>query len=403
MSTRNTISSNPSTGSSTPVRPHPSAPYHPPADTATYRDLLLFEERLKSNAEMLRRRRQRYNVFLYTFIMALACMAYKLFIRPPKSNLRIRALQATVAVVSVTLVLFFASGMYEEKIKYAHSYINHSNKALRPLNMHLNMRRPKTSLFSFIPFFRSSTSSPTPSTSSSSSTPTPPTQSGIPSNQLINKPFLGGRGQSSQSQQQQQQRKVSNSTNVMATIPPSTNPRGELIFSSRVDRNFREGYERYRAAFERRREEKAREESKLNMNSTKWLSWTTSTSSSSSHNRTGSKSRRSDSPSPAPSPLLNTGSNGKNTPLQDITPPLTRKQTPDPPSSSPSNLSVNSSINSNTIPNRRRSPSPGESNLRNSIKPILDDIKLEKPGRERSESYSFLLNQNQNQNKGKSG
>ncbi|KAG6892617.1 hypothetical protein C0992_013210, partial [Termitomyces sp. T32_za158] len=38
-------------------------------------------------------------------------------------------------------------------------------------------------------------------------------------------------------------------------IPPATNPRGELIFSSRVDRAFREGYERHRAAFERRREE----------------------------------------------------------------------------------------------------------------------------------------------------
>lgn len=44
----------------TPKRPTPSAPFHPPADTSTYRDLLLFEERLKMNAEMLRRRRSRY-------------------------------------------------------------------------------------------------------------------------------------------------------------------------------------------------------------------------------------------------------------------------------------------------------------------------------------------------------
>lgn len=34
--------------------------FHPTADTSTYRDLLLFEERLKMNAEMLRRRRRRY-------------------------------------------------------------------------------------------------------------------------------------------------------------------------------------------------------------------------------------------------------------------------------------------------------------------------------------------------------
>lgn len=39
-------------------------------------------------------------------------------------------------------------------------------------------------------------------------------------------------------------------------IPPSTNPRGEIIFSNRVSPAFREGYERYRNAFERRRREK---------------------------------------------------------------------------------------------------------------------------------------------------
>jgi len=42
----------------------------------------------------------------------------------------------------------------------------------------------------------------------------------------------------------------------MQAIPPAKSPRGELIFSSRVDKNFRESYERHRAAFERRREEK---------------------------------------------------------------------------------------------------------------------------------------------------
>lgn len=42
-------------------RPSPVAPYFPHSDTATFRDLLLFEERLKMNAEMLRRRRRRYN------------------------------------------------------------------------------------------------------------------------------------------------------------------------------------------------------------------------------------------------------------------------------------------------------------------------------------------------------
>lgn len=45
----------------------------------------------------------------------------------------------------------------------------------------------------------------------------------------------------------------------IASIPPSNNARGELIFGSKVSPAFREGYERYRAAFERRRREKLSE------------------------------------------------------------------------------------------------------------------------------------------------
>ena len=52
--------------------------------------------------------------------------------------------------------------------------------------------------------------------------------------------------------------KRSPSAAPITSIPPTTNPRGELIFSSRVDRNFRESYERYRALFERKRDERER-------------------------------------------------------------------------------------------------------------------------------------------------
>lgn len=91
--------------------------------------------------------------------------------------------------------------------------------------MYLNMRLPRFSLLAYIPWYNPSTTT---------SPPTSQTQ-----------PKLARRG----------------STNtVMATMPLSSNPRGELIFSSRVDKSFREGYERYRAAFERRREEKQREQ-----------------------------------------------------------------------------------------------------------------------------------------------
>lgn len=103
--------------------------------------------------------------------------------------------------------------------------------------MHLNLKRARPSLRSLLPlpFLRS----PSPPANAKPA-PLPP-----------NKPPVAALNSN---------RKVSGPSTVMAQIPPSANPRGELIFSSRVDRSFREGYERYRTAFEKRREEKAREE-----------------------------------------------------------------------------------------------------------------------------------------------
>lgn len=45
-------------------------------------------------------------------------------------------------------------------------------------------------------------------------------------------------------------------------VPPACNERGEMLLSSRVDTEFREGYERYRNAFERKRREKMESQKK---------------------------------------------------------------------------------------------------------------------------------------------
>lgn len=95
------------------------------------------------------------------------------------------------------------------------------------------------------------------------------------------------------------------SATIMAQIPPTSNPRGELIFSGRVDRTFREGYERYRAAFERRRIEKEREH-----NREKW-------------GRLGAWWNGPPAPAPAP---RSAGTEGRASP----TPPASRRSTPDP-------------------------------------------------------------------------
>lgn len=117
-------------------------------------------------------------------------------------------------------------------MRVSRSYVPHANKALRSFNMYLNVRRPPLrSKFSLNPMsllFPRPESSPESAQRSLTRTPSPSSP-------------------------------VDRGTSVpIAPIPPAANPRGELIFSSRVDRSFRESYERYRAAFERKRQERER-------------------------------------------------------------------------------------------------------------------------------------------------
>ncbi|EGO00979.1 hypothetical protein SERLA73DRAFT_178992 [Serpula lacrymans var. lacrymans S7.3] len=245
-----------------PTPPHSKTSFHPPNDPATYRDLLLFEERLKTNAANLQRRKSRYQLFLGQLILvigfllsevllqtAFLTMPYKLVLQKALPEIYTVDKEVTphphlasgLLFVSVTtLVLFFASGMYSEKIAYANRYVPHANKALRNFNMYLNMRTP--SLRSKISFNPLSFLFPRPA-------PIPPDS---------------GSRQHSPTRANVER----NSSIPISPIPPSSNPRGELIFSSRVDRPFRESYERYRSAFERKRDERERTAA-----SKTWIGW----------------------------------------------------------------------------------------------------------------------------------
>ena len=101
-------------------------------------------------------------------------------------------------------------------------YVPHANRALRSFNMYLNVRtQPTNPLRSLFPFaFSDSTSNTT--------------------TQGTGKADLYGRN-------------PIGPYPIIPPIPPSQNPRGELIFSSRVEVNFRERYEFYREGFEKRR------------------------------------------------------------------------------------------------------------------------------------------------------
>ncbi|SJX64393.1 uncharacterized protein SRS1_15034 [Sporisorium reilianum f. sp. reilianum] len=166
-------------------------PFHPAADAATFRDLLIFEERLKQNAARLQARKRKYEMLLFGFVSFILCLSHLVVVSPRSSVFLQYSLAAVLMICLTTLFLFFASGMHAERIRSANKFVPQANRSLRNFNMYLNTRTTRTATLS-----------------------------------------------------------------ASSSIPPAQNSRGELIFSSKVSPDFREGYERYRAAFERRRAEK---------------------------------------------------------------------------------------------------------------------------------------------------
>ncbi|KAF7292711.1 hypothetical protein MIND_01169300 [Mycena indigotica] len=319
------------------LSPSPKSSSYPQSDVATYRDLLLFEERLKSTAASLQRRKARYQLFLIQLLFVIAFLLVEVLLPPDisliaipcklvlqrllpdiytsETEVRIHPYFSTgLLFVSVTtLALFFASGTYSDKIAYANKYVPHANKALRSFNMYLNVRQTplRTKIWSNpLAFFfpRPVEDTPTPSSTPSHSR----------TSSLASTPTLRGPGSSSTMLLQLSpvtQTIVNPSTPVpIPPMPPTTNPRGELRFSSRVDRAFRDGYERYRANFERRR---ALHEQQARGKVGRWWWWRWPTWFSSSQ-------------PPNPQPPVSMGSDGRaGTPLQPaltITPASTQQR-----------------------------------------------------------------------------
>ncbi|KAF7330087.1 hypothetical protein MKEN_00273100 [Mycena kentingensis (nom. inval.)] len=282
--------------------PSPKLNQYPQNDVATYRDLLLFEERLKSTAASLQRRKARYQLFLLQLLAVIAFLLVEVLLPPhisliaipcklvlqrilpdmytPETEVTVHPYISTgLLFVSVTtLALFFASGTYTDKIAYANKYVPHANKALRSFNMYLNVRQPplrsklRSRLNPFAFFFPRSDDSaivPTPgSTPSHSRAPSVSMSTGSPRGSGPGAALGSSNTTVMQSPPPPNPSTHPHHINPVTSaptptphpipvpippMPPTTNPRGELRFSSRVDRAFRDGYERYRANFERRR------------------------------------------------------------------------------------------------------------------------------------------------------
>lgn len=155
---------------------------------------------------------------------------------------------ALLLVSLVTLALFFATGMYSEKISYAYKFVPQANRALRPFNIYLNTRaKPRFS--SFTSYFRTAP----PPTPSPPSTSAPLSRRTSASSSHSFRSARGNRSPPGSPSASPPPPSTATRGVPLAPIPPASNPRGELIFSSRVSASFREGYERYRGEWEKRR------------------------------------------------------------------------------------------------------------------------------------------------------
>ncbi|KAH8914806.1 hypothetical protein BT69DRAFT_1342230 [Atractiella rhizophila] len=205
-----------------PKRRNTPQSFAPAPTNAAYVDLLRFEERLKQVAEGLQRTRRRYEAFLYGLITLILLLAYTVFLNPSPYLYINYFYIGSLLICIVTLILFFTTGLYNDKIAYAHRYIPSANRSLRPLNIYFNasVQERSRSFLSFLLYPFPSFYAPAPPMGPTSPTTPPRSSSPTPRSPAKAVP--------------------------LAPIPPSANPRGELIFNSKVTPAFRDGYERFR-------------------------------------------------------------------------------------------------------------------------------------------------------------
>ncbi|KAG9066964.1 hypothetical protein KI688_012876 [Linnemannia hyalina] len=94
------------------------------ASSVTYRDLLIFEERLKLNMFRLKKRQQKYEAFLGSIVVAIAYCAFSTFYQPSQ----------TYYILAL------------------HKFVPQCNRVLRIFNMHFNRdSRPELAFFRKVP------------------------------------------------------------------------------------------------------------------------------------------------------------------------------------------------------------------------------------------------------------
>ncbi|GEM09749.1 hypothetical protein Rt10032_c09g3766 [Rhodotorula toruloides] len=127
--------------------------FHPSATRESFKDLLIFEERLKQNAERLQKQRRKYEAFLFSLVGVIVYLGYGVFVLPSIYSLVHYGNIAMLLVAVTTLILFFATGMYSEKIAYAHKCVRPASEPGSATLQHLPQHAAPLTLLPFPPLW----------------------------------------------------------------------------------------------------------------------------------------------------------------------------------------------------------------------------------------------------------
>ncbi|RIA93633.1 Spo7-like protein, partial [Glomus cerebriforme] len=110
----------------------------PPNNHQRYKDLLIFEERLKQNLHQLQRRSYKYEAFLGLNCLLLPILTYAVCVHESKNPTFQFFSKLFLFIAIITLVMFFMKNIYAEKVRVATRFVPQCNRVLRQFNMHFN-------------------------------------------------------------------------------------------------------------------------------------------------------------------------------------------------------------------------------------------------------------------------
>ncbi|CAG8610602.1 2374_t:CDS:10 [Ambispora leptoticha] len=109
-----------------------------PSQNQKFKDLLVFEERLKQNFHKLSKQQQKYEAILgFNCCLILLCSYLVFFNKFENEKLYFMCKLCLLATISY-IAVFFLSGQYTEKISVGQKYVPQCNRALRAFNVHFN-------------------------------------------------------------------------------------------------------------------------------------------------------------------------------------------------------------------------------------------------------------------------